>query len=193
MNILGKRSQGLIFIISGPAGAGKTTLARMSCEEFSCVVKSTTYTTRKARDYEKQGRDYHFVSEDLFKKMDLEGRFLETAKIYGNFYGTCFKDIENLQKKGKHVLLVVDVQGAESLKDKLNAIFIFVTVPNLQELKKRLKERGTESEKDLQVRIENAEKEIQAKAIFDYHLVNDELPIAYEALRSILIAEEHRI
>lgn len=193
MKVLGNRSQGSVFIISGPAGVGKTTLSKMLTEEFPCISRSTTYTTRTPRDYEKNGKDYHFVSEETFKKMDLEGEFLETAKIYGNFYGTSFEDIQSLQKKGKHVLLVIDVQGAESLRDQLDATFIFINIPSLLELKKRLKERGTESEKELQIRLENAEKEIQAKEIFDYHLVNDELPITYEILRSILIAEEHRI
>ncbi len=183
---------GLVFVISAPAGTGKTTLVRMLMEEFQRVVESVSFTTRPPRENEVPERDYHFISEAEFEKKIKEGEFIEYAKVFGNYYGTSMKFLESQQEKGKHVILVIDTQGALQLKKKLDAVFIFISPPSLEELRARLYRRRSESEEAIEHRLSWAEKEMALAPKYDYHIVNDNLKVAYEALKSILIAEEHR-
>lgn len=184
--------KGLIFVISAPAGTGKTTLVRMLQEEFHHVVESISFTTRSPRSNEIAGRDYHFITTEEFEKKIKEGEFLEYAKVFGNYYGTSRKYVEAQRDKGKHVTLVIDTQGAMNLVNELDAVFIFISPPSLEELRARLYRRKSESEEAIETRLSWAEKEIALSCHYDYHIVNDHLKTAYEALRSILIAEEHR-
>src|SRR5689334_14980451 len=115
--------KGLIFVISAPAGTGKTTLVRMLIQEFSRVVESVSFTTRPPRPNEVARHDYHFISLEEFENKIEEGEFLEYAKVFGNFYGTSRKAVESEQAKGKHVILVIDTQGALQLMEKLEAVF----------------------------------------------------------------------
>jgi guanylate kinase len=186
------KKRGLVFVVSAPAGTGKTTLVRMLLDEFSNVVESISYTTRPIRPGEVSGRDYHFISVDEFKKKIQEGEFLEHAKVFDHYYGTSRKVVASQQEAGKHVVLVIDTQGALQLKSHLDAIFIFISPPSLDELRKRLHKRSSESQEAIELRLSWAEKEIALVRKYDYHIVNDKLEIAYDALRSILIAEEHR-
>ena len=190
--ILGGLKKGLVFIISAPAGTGKTTLVRMIREEFHCVVESVSFTTRPPRPNEIPGRDYHFISIEEFKEKIAEGEFLEYAQVFGNYYGTSRKYVESQQEKGKHVVLVIDTQGALNLMDKVEAAFIFISPPNLDELRARLIARRSETDEAIEHRLSWAEKEMALIPRYDYHIVNDNLKTAYDALRSILIAEEHR-
>ncbi|MBS0615975.1 MAG: guanylate kinase [Verrucomicrobia bacterium] len=190
--LLGNLKKGLLFVISAPAGTGKTTLAQMLCKEFPCVVESISYTTRPMRGDEKEGEHYHFVSEKEFEKRKKEGDFLECASFLGNHYGTSRSQVEGLQKKGKHILLVIDTQGAQQLRGKVQATSIFISPPNLDELKQRLMRRRTESPEAIARRLEWAQEEMKSRSLYDYHIVNDNLEIAYGVLRSILIAEEHK-
>lgn len=191
--LLGNLTRGLVFVISAPAGTGKTTLARMLCTEFDCVVESVSYTTREPRSKEKEGRDYHFITEAQFKEKIAQGNFLEYAKVFSHYYGTSRSDVEDMINRGKHVVLVIDTQGALQLMDQSDAVFIFISPPDSQELRKRLLNRQSESEAAIEERLSRAEEEMKAAKKYDYHIVNDHLQTAYQALRSILIAEEHRV
>lgn len=190
--VLGTLKTGMIFVISAPAGTGKTTLVRMLTNEFDCVVESISFTTRKPRHNEKNGVDYHFVSKEEFEKKIKEKDFLEHEQVFGNYYGTSSSFVDSLQREGKHVILVIDTQGAMHLKEFLPAVYIFISPPNFEELKNRLIERKADSAESMEKRLEWAKKEISLANRYDYHIVNDDLQSAYDVLRSILIAEEHK-
>lgn len=192
MTVLVGLKKGLVFVISAPAGTGKTTLVRMLREEFHCVVESISYTTRQPRANEVPGRDYYFITPDEFKEKIGEGEFLEYAQVFHNYYGTSRKFVESQQERGKHVVLVIDTQGALQLKGKIDAVFIFISPPSIQELQVRLITRRSETEEAIQHRLSWAEKEMALAGKYDYHIVNDHLKTAYEVLRAIFIAEEHK-
>jgi guanylate kinase len=190
--LLGESQNGLIFVVSAPAGTGKTTLVRMLCDEFDCVQESVSFTTRPARANEVPGRDYHFISVAEFEKRIAEKDFLEYAKVFDHYYGTSKSDVEAQRKLGKHVILVIDTQGALQLKERIDAVFIFLTPPSISELRRRLESRKSDSQEAIEQRLSWAEREIAIANRYDYQIVNDHLKSAYEVLRSILIAEEHR-
>ncbi|MEN9654007.1 MAG: Guanylate kinase [Chlamydiota bacterium] len=189
--VLGNRQRGLIFVISAPAGTGKTTLVRMLSQEFSCVVESISYTTRPPRATEINGRDYFFVTQAEFQRKIAADDFLEYAQVFGEYYGTSKAYVEETISQGKHIVLVIDTQGALQLMGFLEATFIFISPPDLMELKSRLHRRRSESEEVIDRRLSWAEKEMELAKRYDYHIVNKNLDIAYQVLRAILIAEEH--
>ncbi len=192
--LLGNLTKGLVFVLSAPAGTGKTTLVEMLRREFSAVEQSVSCTTRKPRKGEVDGKDYHFLSETEFKKRIKAGDFLEYAEVFGNYYGTSKAFVEKQQKKGKDVFLVIDTQGALQLKKKkFPAIFIFVSPPSLKELKERMLKRKTETPESIAHRLSWAKREIAHAKHYDYHIINEELDVAYDILRSIVIAEEHKM
>ncbi|HAB98669.1 MAG TPA: guanylate kinase [Parachlamydiales bacterium] len=190
--ILGGLKKGLIFVISAPAGTGKTTLVRMLQKEFSCLVESVSYTTRKPRPGEQEGVDYYFISESTFTQKLQEGDFVEHAKVFDHYYGTSRSFLESQLQQGKHVLLVIDTQGAVQLKNHYDAIFIFISPPSIEELRSRLYGRKTDTDQSIEHRLSWAEKEMALAPRYDYHIVNEDLYTAYTVLRSILIAEEHK-
>ncbi len=193
-HLLGSLSKGLVFVLSAPAGTGKTTLVRMLRDEFPCVTESISCTTRAPRPAEAAGKDYHFLSKEAFERKIQEGDFLEYAQVFGSYYGTSKEYVIGQQAKGKHVMLVIDTQGAMQLKkQQFPAIFIFVSPPSLQELRERLLKRQADSMESVEQRLSWAEQEMALIPHYDYHIVNDDLQIAYGILRSILIAEEHKI
>lgn len=192
MNVLGNKKKGLLFVISAPAGTGKSTLVQMLCDEFDCLIKSVSYTTRPIRSTEIEGKDYCHLSIDAFEKKIEEREFLEYAKVFGNYYGTSRKFVEKHLKAGKHVILVIDTQGAMQLKEKVDAIYIFIRPPNIQELKRRLHGRKTESIESAEHRLSWAEEEMELASQYNYQIVNENLHVAYDVLRSIFIAEEHK-
>lgn len=189
---LGNLKKGLLFVLSAPAGTGKTTLAHMLKEEFECVVISISYTTREIRPDEKNGVDYNFISKEEFEGKIVKGDFLEYAQVFEHYYGTDRKFVENLQKQGKHVLLVIDTQGAMKIKSKVEATFVFINPPSFEELRKRLTERNTETENNVEERLSWAKNEMEVGKSYDYHIINEDLNTAYDFLRSVLIAEENR-
>ncbi|MBA3602655.1 MAG: guanylate kinase [Parachlamydiaceae bacterium] len=193
LKLLGNTNRGLAFIVSAPAGTGKTTLVQMLTTEFPCVVANISYTTRQPRGDEVNGSDYHFLSVSEFEEKIAAGDFLEHVLLYGNHYGTSRKWIESQLDLGKHVVLVIDTQGAALLRKKFPAVAIFVRPPSVIELKRRLEVRGTESLEIIEARLELAEDELRAVKYYDYIIINDDLKIAYEAFRSVFIAEEHRV
>jgi len=191
--ILGNLSHGLLFVMSSPSGTGKTTLVEKLINEFDCVQRSISTTTRKPRPNEQEGRDYFFVDDAEFNKRVQQGEFLEHVTLFGYSYGTSRSHVEQLRAQGKHVFLVIDTQGALQLMGHIAAAFIFLMPPSFEELARRLQERGTETHESLSKRLKEAEREIATSSAYHYVLVNDELERAYQALRSIVIAEEHRI
>lgn len=192
--LLGNLKKGILFIVSAPAGTGKTTLVHMLTQEFPCVVASISFTTRKPRTGEIDGVHYFFITTKEFEERIARGEFLEYVKLYGDYYGTSKAWVEQWQQEGKHVLLVIDTQGAALLKGKISAISIFLYPPSLEELERRLIKRQADSLENIKKRIEWAkEEEMRAQQTYDYRVVNDHLATAYQALRSILIAEEHRV
>jgi guanylate kinase len=191
--VLGNHKRGVAFVVSAPAGTGKTTLVNRLVDEFDCVVQSISYTTRKPRAGEVQGRDYQFVSEEEFKDRIAAGDFLEYVELYGCHYGTSKEWVLDQLEKGNHVVLVIDTQGAKSLRGRFPAVFIFISPPSMEELRRRLAQRRTESEDVIQRRLAWAKIEMEAGQAYDYILVNDDLDTAYQVLRSIFIAEEHRL
>lgn len=193
MKLLGNLKRGICFIVSAPAGSGKTTLVKMLTEEFSCIKASVSFTTRAQRKGEIDGVHYHFISKEKFEKKISNGDFLEYAVVFGEYYGTCKKTVLEGLDKGIHVILVIDTQGALLLKPYFPAIYIFITPPSMEELKSRLVARKTESFEALTKRLDWSQKEMEMAKQYDYLLINDELPMAYQILRSIIISEEHRI
>ena len=178
VKLLGNLEVGQVFVVSAPAGTGKTTLVKKLLEEFPCVKTTISYTTREPRAGESQGIDYFFISKEEFKKKIEDHEFLEYVELYGDYYGTSKNSIEKLQKAGNHVVLVIDTEGGLKIKKIMHATLIFIMPPSLEELGKILRERKNE--------IEDAK-------YYDYQIVNDNLKTAYQTLRSILIAEEHRV
>jgi guanylate kinase len=164
----------------------------MLTQEFPSVRESVSLTTRAPRANEVPGEHYHFVTEEDFARRIEEGEFLEHAAVFGAYYGTSRKEVEAQTAQGKHVVLVIDTQGALQLRGTLDEVMIFVSPPSLAELRRRLESRSTEPQDVIEERLSWAEREIAALENYDYHIVNENLQIAYEVLRSIVIAEEHR-
>ncbi len=192
--VLGNLSKGLFFIVSGPSGSGKNTLMKMLFDEFSCVIESVSFTTRKPRKDEKEGVDYHFITKEEFEKKISNGDFLEHAKVFENNYGTDKNLIYTQLNKGKHIVLIIDTQGALNIKKNnlIEATYIFIAPPSIDELKKRLVNRNENSNDDIQERLSWAEKEIAKQNNYDYVVTNIEIEPSYEVLRSIFIAQEHK-
>lgn len=193
LKLLGNRKHGHIFIVSAPAGTGKTTLVNKLVQEFPCVVQSVSYTTRVPRPGEVEGVHYHFISKASFENKIDEGEFLEFVCLYGCYYGTSKKWLKNNLDAGKHVVLVIDTQGAGYLRQRIDATAIFILPPAMDELKRRLENRGTESYEKIEERLSLAKEELKTVELYDYAIINDDLEIAYQVLRSIFIAVEHRV
>lgn len=192
--VLGNLSRGICFVVSAPAGTGKTTLARKLIDEFDSVALSVSSTTRKARPGEIADQDYHFLTTEEFEERINKRGFLEYAKVFGNYYGTSKQQVEDKLAKGQHVILVIDTQGAVQLRDEgYRAVFVFISPPSLDELKQRLINRKTDSPASIEERLSWARQEMTMADHYDYHIINDDLDTAYDVLRSILIAEEHKL
>ncbi|ANH78905.1 guanylate kinase [Candidatus Chlamydia sanziniae] len=182
-----------LFTISAPAGAGKTTLIRMLEEEFShAFVKTTSVTTRQPRQGEIPGKDYHFVSKDVFEKLLHKEDFLEWIFLFGQYYGTSAQEIEKIWQLGKHAIAIIDVQGALAIRCKMMSVAIFIAPPSHEELARRLTARGSEEGVQRKARLEHSPEELAVAHQFDYIIINDVLDRAYAVLKSIFIAEEHR-
>lgn len=181
--------RGRLFVISGPSGAGKGTVVQEVLHRRPDVVLSVSVTTRPARQAERQGTHYNFISEQEFKAMRDRGELLESAQVYGNFYGTPRPPVEAALAAGRDVICELDIQGAESVKRaKPDAILVFIEPPSLEDLHRRLRNRGTETAGDMSTRIDAAYAEMKRKELYDHIVVNDRLEDAVADLLRILDA-----
>lgn len=178
---------GRIFIISGPSGSGKTTFYKKLLSTRKELVKSVSVTTREKRSGEKNGIDYVFVSKKMFFYKVKAGHFLESEKVFDNYYGTPNKNVRDILKSGKNVLLCIDVKGAKAVRRKFpDLIGIFIKAPSLEVLKKRLIDRGSEKSKVVRLRLKMASSELKEAKSYDYVVINDDFNKAYESLEKII-------
>lgn len=183
------------FVISGPSGVGKTTLVNAVLSAFDEIEISVSYTTRNLRGSEVNGVHYHFVDDNEFDEMVAAGAFAEWAKVHKNRYGTTQKTIEWIWSKGKNVLFDIDYQGENQLKKAFGerTISVLVLPPSLAELEARLRGRGTDDEDTIRRRMHNARNEIEHYDDFDFVLMNDDLDVAQETIKTIYEASKKRV
>jgi guanylate kinase len=176
----------LPLIVTSPSGAGKTTLVRRLLAAQPGLVVSVSYTTRGPREGERDGRDYHFVTEEVFSDMLARGLFAEHATVHGSRYGTSLARVEEARRTHRGMVFVIDYQGAAQVKARIpGAVGVFVLPPSLAELEARLRRRGTEREEAVARRLANAREELLHAARFDYLVVNDALDDASAALQAV--------
>ena len=176
-----KDRKGRLFVVSAPSGAGKTTLCRALRDVYSDIQYSVSHTTRKPRQGEKDGIDYHFMDKKEFLHMRDRGCWAEWAEVHGHYYGTLAKNLEKALSDGNDILLDIDVQGALQILERFpDTITIFIMAPSLEILKQRLFKRGTEDLHTIEKRMRNAEKEIAGISIYRHVIVNDDLPTAID-------------
>ncbi|MCD6239074.1 MAG: guanylate kinase [Thermotoga sp.] len=181
--------KGILFVISGPSGVGKSTIISSVLKECDSLEFSVSYTTRKARKGEENGKDYFFITREEFEDMQRRGDFLEWAEVHGNLYGTSKHFVEEALKQGKNLILDIDVQGAMNVKKIYpDEVYIFIYPPTLEQLKIRLAGRRTESEKQLARRLEDAKKELTYMYLkeFKYIVLNEDLETAILDIQSIV-------
>lgn len=187
-------NQGRLFILSAPSGTGKTTILKKVMANIEGLAFSVSHTTRKSRRGEANGADYHFVERQEFVSMKDKGLFLECADVHGNFYGTSKLAVEEQLKNDCDVILDIDVQGARIIKDLrvMEATYIFLAPPSLAELERRLRERGSDDEASISLRLDNARKEMEVLDQYEYLIVNDSVDDAVNMFESIILAERCR-
>lgn len=183
--------RGLMFVMSSPSGAGKTTLTRLLVQKEQNIELSISVTTRQRRPSEVDGVHYHFVSRPQFEKMRDSGELLEWAEVHGNYYGTPAKPVEKALAKGKDVLFDIDFQGTRQLYKRAasDVVSIFILPPSIAEMKKRIRRRATEDDATLKKRLETAKHEVPRWVEYDYVIINDDLDEAFADIHSILQAE----
>jgi guanylate kinase len=181
----------LSIVISAPSGAGKSTIIKRVLEKKPRLDFAVSSTTRACRECEEHGEDYYFLSQEEFKdEIENEG-FVEWAVVHDNYYGTSKKELDRIISIGKIPLFDVDVQGARSLKRSLyGAVFIFILPPSLEELERRLRNRKTDSEEQIKIRLGKARNEITQSSIFDYIVINEEVGDAVSDVLSIIRSSE---
>ncbi|MBI5178833.1 MAG: guanylate kinase [Nitrospinae bacterium] len=186
--------RGILFILSAPSGAGKTTLAKLAISKIPGLKQSVSYTTRARREGEVDGKSYNFVDKAAFQKMIGQNRFIEWAQVHGEYYGTALDAIEKAKAEKSDILLVIDVQGAAKLREKkVDGVFIFVLPPSLAVLHERLGIRGTEDVREREKRMETARNEIAASKDYDFLVINDTLDAAEQEMEYIIRAERCRL
>lgn len=185
---------GNLYVVAAPSGAGKTTLVKRLLQNERDVRLSISYTTRLPRTGEENGREYHFVDVESFRRMIEQGDFLEWAEVHGNYYGTSKTWISNQMAEGSDVLLEIDWQGAQQVRTQFpEAIGVFVLPPSQEELERRLTGRGTDSREIIDRRLAAARTEMRHVGEFDYVIINDDLERALDDLRAILRASRLRL
>ena len=188
------QKQGRIIVVSGPSGVGKTTLVETILEHSSSIVRSVSATTRLPRSGETDGLDYHFLPKSEFERLIEQNGLVEWTKYGENYYGTLKSTLESTIKAGKDIILIIDVDGAIQLKKLgLSCLLIFILPPSVQILRQRLEERKTETESELNQRLERAKAEFNLVTYYDYCVVNDQIPLAIQQLIKIIEVDRFRI
>ena len=185
---------GLPIIISAPSGTGKTTTCKRLKERFPSLKIAVSHTTRKIRDGELEGVDYYFLSSKEFEAKREKNQFLEWAKVHTEYYGTSFETIEKHRQKGFDILLELDVQGVNSLR-KMNfeGVYILILPPSIEEMIKRLRKRGTETEESIERRINTGKEEIKSYKKYDYIITNFEVEETVDSILAIIRAEKSSV
>ena len=187
------KREGVLYIISAPSGAGKTTLCKEIIDIFPHLRHSVSYTTRQSRAGEVHGKDYYFISPDEFRSMVEKGEFAEWAEVHGNCYGTSIRTLEECRTSGIDLILDIDIQGARQLKERFDGgVYIFILPPSYEELRRRLNGRSSDSDDVICRRIDAAAGEIRESCWYDYIIVNDQFSRAVEELKSVVVAERCR-
>ena len=189
------RRSGIFFVITGPSGVGKTTVMDMTLGKDERLSYSISHTTRSRRPDEVDGEDYHFVDRRDFESLRGEGGFLEWAEVYGDYYGTSRREVEEIKSRGCDPFLDIDVQGAAQLRSdsSVDAVFVFLAPPSLEELERRIVNRGAEGADSRKERMRVAREELSRISEFDYLIVNEELDRAVADLRAVIKAERLRV
>jgi guanylate kinase len=189
-----KRIEGLLFVVSAPSGAGKTSLCRAVTSEVENLRHSISYTTRDPRPGEIDGRDYYFVRQERFREMIAAGDFAEWAEVHSNFYGTSRRVLDGMRHEGIDVILDIDTQGAKQIQEKYHnrAIFIFIMPPSMEILEERLRNRKSDREDEIRRRLQRARDEMRDYTLYDYVIVNRDFERALVEIRSVIIAERRR-
>lgn len=178
---------GTLFIVSAPSGTGKTSLVNALVRDTNHLKLSISHTTREARPKEIDGYNYHFINEKKFKQMDLAGVFMESAEVFGNLYGTSQDAVQKMLDEGHDVVLEIDWQGAEQIKERFpEAISIFILPPSIDALRKRLENRGQDSKQVIDTRMEKAIAELKHYHKADFLVVNDDFEEALKSLKAIV-------
>jgi guanylate kinase len=185
--------EGILFVVSAPSGAGKTSLCRAVTDVVENLTHSTSYTTRRPRPGEIDGRDYYFVTEERFRAMVAAGDFAEHAQVHSNFYGTSKRVLQATVREGFDVILDIDTQGARQIRQQHGpAVFVFILPPSMAVLEERLRNRRSDREEEIRKRMHRAVDEIRDYAMYDYLIVNHDFERALAELRSIITAERCR-
>jgi guanylate kinase len=187
------KREGLILILSAPSGAGKTSLCRELFKTFPDMKESVSYTTRAPRQGEVDGEAYHFVSHEVFERMVEEDAFAEWAEVHGNKYGTALRTLEEARKNGVDLVLDIDCQGARRLKEQFEGgVYVFIMPPSMEELRRRLEHRSSDSQEVIERRIARAADEIRESRWYDYIIFNDNFEVACRELAAIVIAHRRK-
>lgn len=185
--------KGLLFVVTAPSGAGKSSLIRAALEEEPAIRQSVSYTTRAPRAGEQNGREYHFVDAQTFEAMVQRGEFLECAEVHGNRYGSSQRVIDETLAGGEDLLLEIDWQGAAQVRRLYPAsVAIFILPPSIDELGRRMRARGLDAEAVIERRLANAREELSHAPEFDYVIINDVFETARRDLLGVLRAERVR-
>ncbi|MGH7822815.1 MAG: guanylate kinase [Candidatus Binatia bacterium] len=194
MDVSALRRNGILFIVSAPSGAGKTTISRRALREIPGLELSISCTTRAPRSGELEGRDYRFLSVEEFERMKAAGEFAESAQVHDSLYGTPRLPLEARLAAGGDMLLDIDVQGSRQMKQRYaEAVAIFVLPPSEAELERRLRGRGTDSEEVIQRRLSRARTEMEEYRRYDYYLINRDVEESSRLLAAIVAAERVRV
>ena len=177
-----------IFIISAPSGCGKTSLVRELCQTYSFLEQTVSYTTRTIRSGEVDGQDYHFISKDEFIENKKNNKFIESQNVYDNFYGTTYESINEILASGKDAILEIDYKGMLLIKSKIpSSQSIYILPPSIEELEKRLLDRGLDSDEVIEKRVSKAKDELKYVKFADYTVMNDNFSDATKSLKAIIL------
>ncbi|MGH7864394.1 MAG: guanylate kinase [Candidatus Binataceae bacterium] len=189
------RRRGVIFILSAPSGAGKTTLSRAALGAIAGLEPSISLTTRSPRNGEADGVDYHFVTEDEFNARRKRGEFAEWARVFDASYGTPRRALDDAVAAGRDIVLDIDIQGARQIRHKYprDAVTIFVLPPTFAELESRLRRRRTEDESAINHRLKRAREEASAYPEYDYLIINEHVGVSLKRLEAVVNAERLRV